>query len=99
MEKERGDGQVGAGAVAGGDVAEHARGEGGHVPVSGTPPSVRSPKVREDKTPRALKPTLGASAEVDSLRYSSGWNAKTSEDRATPASRVVRRPRGLRLSG
>ena len=40
----------------------------------------------EDKTPIALKPTLGASAEVARLRYSSGRNAKTGEDRATPAS-------------
>jgi len=32
VERERGDGQVGAGAVAGGDVAEHACGEIGHVP-------------------------------------------------------------------
>ena len=59
---------------------------GTEIEMLGTPPSVRSSNVREDKTPRALKPTPGASAEVDSLRYSSGRNAKTGEDRATPAS-------------
>ena len=45
---------------------------GTEIEMLGTPPSVRSPKVREDKTTRSLKPTPGASAEVDSLRYSSG---------------------------
>ena len=40
----------------------------------------------EDNTPRALKPTLGASTEVTRLRYSSGRNAKIGEDRAAPAS-------------
>ena len=40
----------------------------------------------EDKTPRALKPTPGASAEVARLRYSSGQNAKIGEDRVAPAS-------------
>ena len=59
---------------------------GTEIEMLGESPSVRSPKVREDKTPRALKPTPGASAEVDSLRYSSGRNAKTGEDRAMPAS-------------
>jgi len=64
----------------------------------GGPSSLSFGSEGEDKTPRALKPTPGASAEVDSLRYSSGRNAKTGEDRATPASRVVSRPRGLRRS-
>jgi len=40
----------------------------------------------EDKTPRTLKPMPGASAEVARLRCSSGRNAKTGKDRATPAS-------------
>ena len=40
----------------------------------------------EDKTPRALKPTPGASAEVTRLRYSSGRNAKIGENRAALAS-------------
>ena len=40
----------------------------------------------EDNTPRALKPTPGASTEVTRLRYSSGRNAKIGEDRAAPAS-------------
>ena len=43
-----------------------------------TPPSVRSPKVREDKTPRALKLTPGASAEVLAiLRDGTRRQAKT----------------------
>ena len=44
----------------------------------GTPLSVRSPKVREDKTPIALKPTPGASAEVFTiLRDGTRRQAKT----------------------
>ena len=40
----------------------------------------------EDNTPRALKPTPGASTEVTCLRYFSGRNAKIGEDRVAPAS-------------
>ena len=65
----------------------------------GTPPSVRSPKVREDRAARTLKPT-GVNIEDSRLRLSSGLKTKTREDRSTGASRrgVNNGPRSLRLS-
>ena len=52
----------------------------------GTPPSVRSPKVRKDKTACALKPTPGANKEDVRLRWYSGGKPKIREDRAIQAS-------------
>ena len=52
----------------------------------GTPPSDRTPKVREDQTAYALKPTPGANIEDAHLRWSSGGKTKIREDRATQAS-------------
>ena len=49
----------------------------------GTPLSVRSPKVRKDKTAGTLKPTRGTSAEDTRLRRSSDRMTKTGEDLAT----------------
>ena len=43
----------------------------------GTPPSVRSPKVREDRKSRTLKPMPTESTEVARLRLSSCRKAKT----------------------
>ena len=43
----------------------------------GTPPSGQSPKEREDRKSRTLKPMPTTSTEVAHLRYSSGRKAKT----------------------
>ena len=67
----------------------------------GTPPSVRSPKVREDKTACALKPTPGANKEDVRLRWYSGGKPKIREDRAMQTSwrGVNNGPHGLRRAG
>jgi len=46
----------------------------------GTPPSVRSPKVQEDRAARISKPTSGVNTGDSRLRLSSGRKKKTCED-------------------
>ena len=58
--------------------------------VLGTPPSDRTPKVREDQMVYALKPTPGANVEDIHLRLSSVGKTKIREDPATqPSGRGV----------